>query len=252
MESSLVERPKISVTMPVYRSAPLVCRAIESVLSQDTSYSFELLVWDDASPDHAWDVIKKYRDDSRFRCFRNFENLGCAATRQKLLGEVRGEYVSICDSDDELLSGNLERFARILDSNPDKGVVYGDLLEVETDRFGQELAPRWRREFVFERPWDLMHNLVPHPGTMARTALVRQVGGYRDLPNSCDWDLWLRMAEVTSFHYDRGFAACLYRRWPDTITRRPNNREEIALRIVQEAVRRRSRNGDFERHRDRA
>ena len=230
---------KVSVTIPVYHSAHLVEKAIESVLGQDVGFPFELLICDDASPDNAWEVLQQYSVDPRIRLFRNGENAGCALTRQMMLQEARGEYVSICDSDDELLAGNLQTFCRFLDRHPDIGVVYGDLLEVESDHEGQALVPAKHRKFKFEKAWDLKHNLVPHGGTMMRTALAREVGGYRHFPNSCDWDLWLRMAEVTSFHYMEDFLCYLYRRWPNTITRRPNNRDEIAFQIVREAVERR-------------
>ena len=238
MESS-VSQVKVSVTIPVYNTEALVGSAIQSALDQEVTFPIEVLVCDDASPDRAWSVLESFESDPRVRLFRNEQNIGCAASRQRLLLEARGEYVSICDSDDELLPGNLQRFADILDQKPELGVVYGDLLEVETDHLGNEQAPPWHRKFRFEKAWDLMHNQVPHPSTMFRADVARAIGGYRDLPNSSDWDLWLRMAEVTKFQYEEGFLAGLYRRWPGSITRSPNNREEIAFQIVREAVARR-------------
>lgn len=66
-------------------------------------------------------------------------------------------------------------------------------------------------------------------GSVARTELVRRVGGWRDFPWSEDWDLWLRchLAGAT-------FAAC-----PDAVYRayvRPDSRNRAADRDVRSAA----------------
>lgn len=54
---------------------------------------------------------------------------------------------------------------------------------------------------VFHRPplsglWPIVDNWVPHQGTLMRTALAREAGGFsRDFRVVADWDLWLRVLE---------------------------------------------------------
>jgi len=54
------------------------------------------------------------------------ENKGLAAARNAGIRASRGEYILPLDADDRLRPGCIEHGIRILESNPQVGVVYGD------------------------------------------------------------------------------------------------------------------------------
>ena len=200
--------PKVSVIMPAYNVGPYIDEAARSVLAQ-RGVAFELLIGDDGSPDETWECIQPYRADPRVRAWRFRRHRGEAATRNALLRFARGKYVSICDADDLLLPGNLARLAAVLDRHPRIGVTYGRLAVMDAQ------GRRIRKRFDFPGPsqrWDLLCNVVPHPGTMIRRSLLRTVGGYRVrcrvMP---DYDLFLRLAEVTQIHPLPQRTLCAYR-----------------------------------------
>lgn len=63
------ESPKVSVILTSYNHEPFIRKAIESALDQ-TFQDFELIIWDDASTDRSWEIIKSYADP-RIKAFRN-------------------------------------------------------------------------------------------------------------------------------------------------------------------------------------
>lgn len=92
--------PKVSINIPTYGQAHYIERAIESALAQDYP-NLEVIVADDCSPDNTSEVIKKYANDTRFKYYRNRNNLGRIKNYKKCLYEyATGEWVINCDGDD--------------------------------------------------------------------------------------------------------------------------------------------------------
>ena len=69
-----LNRPYVTVTIPMYNNARFIGETIESVLSQSFT-DFELLIYDDHSTDGSYDIAASL-SDSRIKLFRNSENLG--------------------------------------------------------------------------------------------------------------------------------------------------------------------------------
>jgi len=182
--------------MAAYNTAPYIDEAIQSVLSQE-GVSFELLIGDDASTDGTWTRVHGYAADPRVRVWRFRQHQKVGEVRNFLISKARGVYLSICDSDDIMLPDNLCRLSKFLDRQPKIGLVCGDMLITD------ELAEGFSEPLLYLGPskgWDLVEMVVPHGGSMIRASLFRGVGGYRsDLTPVDDYDLFLRLAEVTKF-----------------------------------------------------
>lgn len=188
--------PRVSVIMAAYNAAAYIEAAIESVLAQ-RGVSFEFLIGDAGSTDGTWLRIERYRKEPRVRAWRWRVRCNSAAARNRLIRRSVGEYISICDNDDRMLPGNLRALAAFLDRRPEVGVVYGRLRLMDVR--GRMLPQRPTYPGP-HRAWDLLVNVVPHPGTMIRRELFDRVGGYREsFPPVEDYDLFLRLAEVTWF-----------------------------------------------------
>lgn len=235
---------KVSVTMPAYNAFRFIREAIESVLSQDYD-KFELLVVDDGSTDNTFNIIREYKNHPKVRIYRNKKNLGVGAARNRLVHLSRGQYITPCDADDIMLPGNLKTLSRFLDSHPDIGVVYADILVIESDDKGRVLKPPYIEGIDCNKGWDLMGNAVNYGGSTIRKSLILKVGGYDETVCSGaeDWDLLLRLAEITKFNYLKGKAYYICRRHPKSLTRIARNWHSDVFRIVSNAIRRRY---DFE------
>lgn len=119
----MIDKPLVSVIIPVFNRANLIGRSIKSVLDQTYS-NLELIVVDDNSSDDTSEVIHGIKD-SRLKYIRNEVNLGPSKSRNKGIEFASGELVAFQDSDDEWLPEKLEKQVELLKKCSDKtGAVY--------------------------------------------------------------------------------------------------------------------------------
>jgi glycosyltransferase involved in cell wall biosynthesis len=103
----VAKKLKISVIVPTYNRRDTVMRAVESVLSQDTSkVDFEVIVSDDGSTDRTKDLFKVKRKSVHY--FFNSKNKGVNAARNFAISKASGDYVLLLDSDDKFVNDAAE------------------------------------------------------------------------------------------------------------------------------------------------
>ncbi|MBT1070968.1 glycosyltransferase family 2 protein [Pelotalea chapellei] len=91
--------PKVSIMIPTYGQQDFISNAISSALIQ-TYPDFEVIVVDDASPDHTAEKVAVF-SDPRLRYVRNSRNLGRVGNYRRALYELAtGEWVVNLDGDD--------------------------------------------------------------------------------------------------------------------------------------------------------
>jgi len=92
---------KISVVMCTYNGERYLEEQLNSILCQ--SYPFyEIIITDDCSSDHTWDILLKYqqRYPNLFFCERNTRNLGYHVNFIRSLRKASGNFIAISDQDD--------------------------------------------------------------------------------------------------------------------------------------------------------
>ncbi len=105
----------ISVIIPSYNRAPVLPRAVESVLAQ-TYADLELIVVDDCSTDGTLTYLESI-DDARVRIVRMPENGGACAARNRGIAEAVGDCIAFQDSDDAWRPDKLERQIAALEAS---------------------------------------------------------------------------------------------------------------------------------------
>lgn len=116
------EKPLVSVILIAYNQRRYIRQAIESVLAQETSFSYELLIGDDASDDGTSGIVAEYAQayPDRVRAFIRPENLGAARNAVLLLQQARGEFIASLEGDDYWIDPQkLEKQAAFLRESPD-------------------------------------------------------------------------------------------------------------------------------------
>ena len=93
---------KVSIICTNYNKGDWVREAMDSFLNQKTNFEFEIIIIDDASTDHSYEIIQEYQNKfpEKVRTFRNEVNLGITKTWKKICQEAKGQYIARCDSDD--------------------------------------------------------------------------------------------------------------------------------------------------------
>ena len=101
----MAHSPLVSVIIPTYNRARVVCHAIDSVLAQSYTAT-EIIVVDDGSTDNTLDELRSYGE--RIRLVRQ-GNSGPAIARNRGIAEATGEFVAFLDSDDLWVPEKLSR-----------------------------------------------------------------------------------------------------------------------------------------------
>jgi glycosyltransferase involved in cell wall biosynthesis len=190
-------RPVVTVVIPTFNRAAIVGRAIRSVLGQ-TCQDWELIVVDDGSTDGTEPVVTAF-SDNRIKYVRHDRKLGGGAARNTGIRCAQGEYVAFLDSDDEWLPEKIQKELEVFQSSdPAVGLVYtGKMMLDETGRVLEIRMPT-KSGWVYEALLD--GNFI---GSCSRVAVKKQaverVAGFDEtLVAHQDWDLWLRVARVSS------------------------------------------------------
>ena len=94
--------PMVSVVCPTYNHEPYIRQALDSILVQKTTYTYEILVGEDCSPDNSREILKEYEEryPNIFRMFYRNENLGATKNGYDLYINARGKYITVLELDD--------------------------------------------------------------------------------------------------------------------------------------------------------
>lgn len=120
------DRIDVSVYMMTYFHENYVRQAIESVLSQKTSYRFELVISDDCSQDGTVDILREYAEKypGIIRVNINKTNLGIPANIFKARTMCRGRYITNLSGDDYWIDDSkIETETRFMDEHPEYSAV---------------------------------------------------------------------------------------------------------------------------------
>ncbi|MEW6530961.1 MAG: glycosyltransferase [Thermodesulfobacteriota bacterium] len=189
--------PLVSVIIPTYNRAPVLERAINSVLAQSFR-DYELIVVDDGSTDATQAVIARCRGKLS-AIFQ--ENRGVAAARNLGIRHSSGELVSFLDSDDEWLPEKLKRQIELFRHGDETFVCHTDEIWL---RDGKNVRPRAKHAKqggrFFDRALELC--LISPSSVIISRALLDRVGWFDEsLPAAEDYDMWLRLTAFYPVHF---------------------------------------------------
>lgn len=180
--------PVVSILMPVYKTAPYLREAMDSMLSQ-TFTDFELIVLDDCSPDNAEEILDSYTDPRIVR-YKGEKNAGLSNVLNVGIGMVRGKYIARMDSDDLSMPERLQIQVDYLEAHPDI-----DLVSVGMQLFGAK-EEVWLREQDPEKVKiiALFHSPILHASSMWRKDSFEKHGlrFRQEMVPAEDYDLWTR------------------------------------------------------------
>lgn len=123
MESS--QKIRLTVIIPVYNRPKRVIKALNSIPIRD---DIETIVVDDCSTDNTFDVVKEYIENHQekvIHLFRQPINGGPGIARNKGMDEAKGKYITFLDSDDWLVTENVNLIVDQLDSQ-DNDIIWFD------------------------------------------------------------------------------------------------------------------------------
>ncbi|MCI8856670.1 MAG: glycosyltransferase family 2 protein [Clostridiaceae bacterium] len=121
-----MEKPEISVIVPVYNVEPYLRRCLDSIAGQ-TCGSLEIILVDDGSPDRCGEICDEYAaQDKRIRVIHK-PNGGLSSARNVGLAAASGTWIGWVDSDDWIETGMFADMLACADRNRADIVVCGRL-----------------------------------------------------------------------------------------------------------------------------
>ena len=180
----------LSVVIPTYNRARMVCRAIDSVRAQRHPPS-EIIVVDDGSTDGTAALLTK-RYGGAITLLRQ-ENRGVAAARNSGVAAARGEWVAFLDSDDVWHPEKLQRQIAWHRENPQIEWSHTGERWIRNGREVRQKAHHAKPEGAcFHRT--LTRCTIAPSSVVIRRTLLEACGGFDEAFRVCeDFDLWLRL-----------------------------------------------------------
>ena len=193
------KQPLVTIVTPSYNQAAYLEKTICSVLEQDYP-NIEYIIMDGGSTDESAQIISKYAD--RIGYWESTPDNGQTDAINKGFSCAHGKILAWLNSDDVLYPHAVSEAVAFLTEHPEVGMVYGDcdFIDAKGRVIGQFKAcqtdlKKLRRGFVH----------IPQQASFWRADLWKKVGPLDDtIFFAMDYDLWLRLAEVSELRYQKG------------------------------------------------
>lgn len=138
---NLVSEPLVSVLMLGWNHANYIDQAIESVVSQQCGFPFELIIGEDCSSDDTLSHCRAWLEKfpTVIRIVTAEHNVGMHRNFARIWHRARGEFVALCEGDDYWVApAKLQKQIDWFNANPN-----GSLVGTFTERVAQTPASEW-------------------------------------------------------------------------------------------------------------
>jgi glycosyltransferase involved in cell wall biosynthesis len=190
------DSPLVSIVIPTYNHAPMLQRALATVIEQ-TYQNWNAIVVNNYSTDNTLEVVASF-NDPRIQCV-NFRNNGViGASRNKGIALATGKYVAFLDSDDTWFPTKIEKCVASLENGSDL-VCHAEYWIDESGN--SRLVAYGPSEAATHHNLIYKGNRISTSATMVRATLLKEVNGFDvspELISTEDYDLWIRLAAKSS------------------------------------------------------
>ncbi|SMP54908.1 glycosyltransferase family 2 protein [Anoxynatronum buryatiense] len=152
----------VSVIVPAYNAADYLEECLQSLLSQQTTYGYEVIVVNDGSTDATGEMLAARKPDDRLVIITQ-PNGGISRARNRAMSVARGRYFLFVDADDALTPGALEHMLTEAERTR-ADLVEGNylLLEKGRTRLGRPLHHH-RKQVDFKQTPETMLTIPGYP-----------------------------------------------------------------------------------------
>jgi GT2 family glycosyltransferase len=198
----------VSVVIPCYEQGTLLVEAIASV-ERSAPPNCELVIVNDGSRQaRTLEILDGLK---RFGYFvHDQENMGLAGARNAGIGMARGRYILPLDDDNRIRDHYLADAIRVLDTQPEVGVVYGDCFEFGIPRTQQTIPD-------FDLGRLLRRNYIDACAVLRKQVWIDCQGYDPWIFGLEDWELWIHAAERGWKFHHLHYCAFDYRVRPDSL-----------------------------------
>ena len=187
----------LSAITTVYNCERFIAEALQSLINQSFQ-DFELIIVNDGSTDHTWDIVSNTQFSFPIKLVNNSDNKKIPTRRNEAIKIADGKYIAICDGDDISLPKRFAKQINYLENNADIDFIGGHAVKI--DESGKELGmmsyPPEDNKRIINSILLINHmNPLIDPTMMFKRATFNDLGGYAlrtDIYTAPDFNLWCR------------------------------------------------------------
>jgi len=185
--------PRITVIVPVFNGAGFLPESVRSLLGQ-TFEEFELLIIDDGSEDSSEEIVRSFRDP-RVRYVRQ-QNQGLSHALNRGIREAAAPLVARNDQDDLSLPDRLARQIDVIRGQPKAAALFTYYTKFGRRRNWSNADKQGSANGSLQEIEPIRDGSMLGSTMLARTEVLRAIGGYRQLCYPCDdYDLQMRLIQ---------------------------------------------------------
>lgn len=147
----IASNPVVSVLVRTYNHEKYLRCALDSLVSQQTNFPFEIVIGDDCSTDATSSICKEYQEKypTCIKVILQEKNKGIAENYNDILRQCRGRYIATCDGDDFWCdTEKLQKHVDYMEQHPSVVITYHDAKPVDAENTIEEetLLPTSRKK----------------------------------------------------------------------------------------------------------
>lgn len=194
--------PQISIILCTYNRATYLDKAINSVIQQTFS-DWELVIVDDGSLDHTFEVVNKYL--CKFNNIRYLKNQNKKQSHAKNAGIQAsfGKYITFLDSDDSFENNHLESRIQYMQDHPVIDLIQGGFASEEEIYIADYYQP--------EKSINL-RDCVLGPTFFGKRNVFFELKGFNNIAYGEDTDFWERAKIIFKTNKINGPKTYIYTR----------------------------------------
>lgn len=180
---SFCTNPVVSILMITYNHEKYIAEAIEGMLSQKTTFNFELIIGEDRSTDSTLAIAISYQKKfpSIIKIVTSSNNVGFGLNFKRIVQEARAKYIATCEGDDYWIDEDkLRDQVDLMESDEKLALVHTDHA-IRQDFWGSKFitSPRGRYADLQDKSHlfgniqaEIVDGLVTHTSTVLVKAII--------------------------------------------------------------------------------
>lgn len=119
----------LDIIMPSYNHEKYISQAIQSVLMQECSFDYRLIIGEDCSTDGTLEICQQFANanPNKILLIKQAANSGIAKNYKALFSAATAKYIAILEGDDYWIDEHkLQKQVQILESNSEIGLVHAN------------------------------------------------------------------------------------------------------------------------------
>lgn len=217
-ENNTSNKPLVSVIVQTYQHENYIGNCLEGILSQKTTFDFEILVGEDESTDGTRRICLEYakKHPNKIKLFLHsrenniivYEKPTGIFNLKYNIYNAAGKYIAFCEGDDMWVDQNkLQKQVDFLDANYNYGMVFSDIKMIDQDnnileptKFYKKTRLSYRSGNIF---WNLLEgNFIQTLTTCFRKELVLDyLNKFPDENFMYDLRIWLHISSTSKVKF---------------------------------------------------